>query len=562
MAYVITQRCCKDASCISECPVDCIRPTPDQAEYATAEILHIDPATCIDCGSCVPPCPVDAIFSEDDLIAPLRRYADINADYYDKHPLQPDITSPLPAVRRVPATGRKLRVAIVGAGPAASYAVEALLRRADAEIDVIEKLPTPGGLVRAGVAPDHPDTKRIIEVFDSTHTAAGVQRYFNVTVGEHISQAELLDHHHAVIYAVGTATDHRTGVPGEELPGSRSATEFVAWYNGHPDCADNEYDLTGDRAVIIGNGNVALDVARILTADPADLAITDISPPALEALRNSMIREVVLLGRRTPVHAAYTSTEFLALAYLPNVDVVIDESALVLDPISRSLLDDPTAAFKYALTAEYAATPTGSGSRRIEFRYLLSPVAYYGHGQVERVKFVHNEIRLVDGAHVAEPTGRTGSIETSLVLRSVGYRAQPIRDLPFDTRRAVVPNEQGRVIDSNRQPLRGLYVTGWVKRGAQGVIGTNRFDAEETVEHLVTDFLAGALAPPAGNRTAFAELLATRRPQYIDETGWHAIDSAERAAGQANGCPRVKFTDTGTILDIAAHKEVDYPATT
>jgi ferredoxin--NADP+ reductase len=553
MAYVITQRCCNDASCVPECPVDCIRPTPEQPEFATTEQLYIDPDTCIDCGACVDACPVEAIFSEDDLPASLARFRDINAAYFQRHPLEsnfdPLVTPPRPSKEL-----GTLRVAIVGAGPAACYAADELLRRTDVEVELFDRLPTPWGLVRAGVAPDHPGTKTVSGMFESAFRRDTLQFYLNVEVGKHISHQELLAHHHAVIYAVGAATDRRLDVTGEDLPGSHSATEFVAWYNGHPEYAGRTFDLSGERAVIVGNGNVALDVARVLTLDPDELAKTDIADHALDALRQSNIREVVVLGRRGPLQAAYTSPEFLALGYLKGVDVVIDPAELELDPESQALLDDPdvepSIQLKYQLAQEYAAKTPNPANRRIVFRYLTSPTAVLGADRVEAVEFAHNELVSQNGRLVARATDRTETLPASLVLRSIGYRGEPVADLPFDERGGIVPNEHGRVVAGGAH-VTGVYVSGWIKRGPRGVIGSNRVDAQETVEQLIADFTAGKLAAPQGDRAALRTLLAQRQPDLVDREGWKSIDTAERSAGKAGGRPRVKLTSREDLLKAA-----------
>jgi len=553
MAYVITQRCCNDASCVTECPVDCIRPTPDQPEFATAEMLYIDPDTCIDCGACVDACPVDAIFSEDDLLASLARYREINAAYFQRHPLESNF-DPLATPTRPPKDLGTLRVAIVGAGPAACYAADELLRRSDVEVEMFDRLPTPWGLVRAGVAPDHAGTKNVANMFDSAFRRETLQYYLNVEVGQHIDHQELLDHHHAVIYAVGASSDRKLGVPGEDLPGSHSATEFVAWYNGHPDFADREFDLSGERAVIVGNGNVALDVARVLTVDPDELAKTDIADHALDALRNSNIREVVILGRRGPLQAAYSTPEFLSLTHLKGVDVVVDPADLALDPHSQALLDDPniepSLRLKYTLAQEYSTAEHDPAHKRIVFRYLTTPTAVHGEDKATSIEFAHNELTEENGQLVATATDRTESLDTGLVLRSIGYRGVPVAGLPFDERRGTVPSEHGRVIEAT-EPVPGVYVSGWIKRGPRGVIGSNRVDAEETVEALIADFIAGKLTAPTGDRAALQALLAQRQPELVDRKGWKTIDQAEKAAGKAAGRPRVKFTTRADLLKAA-----------
>jgi ferredoxin--NADP+ reductase len=554
MTYVITQRCCNDASCVAVCPVDCIRPTPGQPEFVSTEMLYIDPQTCISCGACVDVCPVGAIFAEDELSAPLVRFKEINAAYFERHPLEPDLTPPSEPARPDKELG-KLRVAIIGAGPAGCYTAAELLARADTEVEMLDKLPTPWGLIRSGVAPDHAATKTVSGMFESAFKRDAFQYRLNVEVGKHISLDELRRHHHAVVYAVGASADKGLGIPGESLPGSHSATEFVAWYNGHPAFADRIFDLSGERAVIVGNGNVALDIARILTMSPDALAGTDIADHALEALRHSNIREVVLLGRRGPAQAAYSTAEFLALGYLPDVDVVIEDQDLILDPISTALTSDteadPSLQLKIQLATEYAQRPADPDRKRIVFRYLVSPFAVTGDRHVETVEIVHNELIDDSGSLIARPTDRTGTINASLLLRSVGYRGQPLTDLPFDDVRGIIPNEAGRVVEADSKPMTGVYVTGWIKRGARGMIGSNRGDAAETVDQIIADFQAGKLDPPVGDRATLANLLAERQPDMIDRAGWRSIDQAEKARGEQAGRPRAKFTDVADMVAVA-----------
>ncbi|MFG1782244.1 FAD-dependent oxidoreductase [Rhodococcus oryzae] len=556
MAYVITQACCNDASCVATCPVNCIHPTPDEAQFRTTEMLYIEPDTCIDCGACVDACPVAAIFPADQLSAADARYAEINANYYEKYPLQ-EGWRPLQATEAKRVDLGTLRVAIVGAGPAASYAAEQLLVHSDVEVEVFEKLPTPWGLVRAGVAPDHPGTKVITDAFEWTAAKDGFQFHLNVEVGKHLSHDELMANHHAVIYAVGASSDRRLDIPGEDLAGSHAATEFVAWYNGHPDYADRQFDLSGERAVIVGNGNVAIDVARVLTMDTAELAETDIADHALEALRHSNIREVVLLGRRGPAQAAYSTPEFLALGELENVDVVIDPAELELDELSARLLEsgeyEPSTEFKVQLAREFADRTNTPGRKRIVFRYLASPTALLGTDRVEAVTVARNELVAgTDGSPSARPTADSETLAASLVLRSIGYRGRPLAGVPFDESRGTIPNDNGRVLESaGGAPVDGVYVTGWIKRGPSGVIGTNKACAKETVRGLLEDFQSGSLSRPVGSRKDLTKLVAQRQPARIDYRGWQAIDAAERAGGAASGRPRVKITDVDEMLGVA-----------
>lgn len=553
MAYVITQRCCNDASCVAICPVDCIRPRPDDPEFISTEMLYIDPQACIDCGACVPACPVEAIYPDDELPANLERFAEINELYFAARPLQ---MRPSPFdVERVTDLGA-LRVAIVGTGPAAMYAAVDVLARVDAEVEIFEKLPTPWGLVRAGVSPDHAETKTVTAEFDDVLADEAVAMHLNVAVGTHIGFDELLDYHHAVIYAGGAAQDRRLGIEGEDLPGSHAASEFVAWYNGHPDYADATFDLSGERAVIVGNGNVALDMARILTMDVDELARTDIADHALEALRHSKIREVVVLGRRGPAQAAYTAPEFLAMGSIPGVDVVIDPAEAKIDPATAKQLRDldPAIQLKVDLAAEYAQRVPSGGNKRIVFRYLSSPVAISGEQSVESVEVAKNKLVRRKGAVSAKPTDVTETVKTSLVLRSIGYRATPVEGLPFDEARAVVPNDGGRVHDGTGQTVPGMYVAGWIKRGPTGGIGTNKFCSQETVAAMVDDFQSGQLSTPPGGRTELAELLAARQPDLLSAIDWDHLDDAETTRGAAAGRPRVKFTSTEDMVAVARQR--------
>ena len=547
MAYVITQTCCNDASCVAVCPVNCIHPSPDEPGFATAEMLHIDPKTCIDCGACADACPVAAILPDDKLDPSQKRFAEINAAWYEDHPA-PEGWKPLVPTPAPPRDRGTLRVAIVGAGPAACYAAQELLERSDVEVEMFDRLPTPFGLVRAGVAPDHPGTKAVTESFEWSFRREEFALHLATEIGRDITHAELLEHHHAVIYATGASSDRRLGIAGEDLPGSHAATEFVAWYNGHPDYADRTFDLSGERAVIVGNGNVALDVARILTMDVDELARTDIADHALRALRESNIREVVLLGRRGPAQAAYSNPEFLALGDLTGVDIVVDDADLELDPASaRAVEEDAATALRVRLAREYAERPVRPGHRRIVFRYLAAPSELLGDDHVTGVRVERTELVDDGGRLTARPTGRFEDLPATLVLRSIGYRGVPLPGVPFDDVRGVVPNTGGRV-DA------GVYVTGWAKRGPSGVIGTNKGCAKETVAALLADFDSGALADPRGDRRALNRLLGQRRPDRVDLDGWKTIDAVERRAGRAQGRPRVKITDRETLVELGRRR--------
>nr|WP_239091541.1 FAD-dependent oxidoreductase [Streptomyces sp. SID14478] len=505
------------------CPVNCIHPAPGEPGFQTAEMLYVDPRTCVDCGACTTACPVDALKPHTALGEAELPFLELNASYYKDNPHAD--RAPMYVVPRQRAVPEgELSVAVVGAGPAGLFAADELLRRPGVRVTVHDRLPTPYGLARAGVAPDHQDTKQVTELFRTIESQPGFRYRLGVEIGTDLTHTDLLREHHAVLYAVGAATDKRLGIQGEDLPGSVSATDFVAWYNGHPDRAHDDHPLDTERAVVVGNGNVALDVARILTADPDALARTDISDRALTALRDSRIREVVLLGRRGPAQAAFTVPELLALRALPDVDVSIEGWPEDLAPDATE---------KTRLLSELAARTPVEGRRRIVLRFLTGPVRITGEDRVRALEVTRTILHTDDDGTVrAVPTGDTQSLETGLVLRSVGYRARPVPGLPFDEDSATVPHTAGRV-----EP--GVYVAGWIKRGPTGFIGTNKTCAHETVESLLEDFAAGRLTRPLpGTATA---------PPALDLEAWHAIDRAERAAGQAQGRPRVKLTDTDAL---------------
>jgi ferredoxin--NADP+ reductase len=517
-------------------------------------MLHIDPAVCINCGACVPACPVGAIRYEDDLPNPMKQYKQINAAYFERYPLHPD-PSLFHEPSRLSKKRETMRVAIVGAGPAACYAADELLARMDVEVEMLDRLPTPYGLVRAGVAPDHAETKGVASMFEAKFVTDQFSFSLNVEVGKHITHEELLRHHHAVIYAVGAFQERPLDIPGEDLPGSHAASDFVAWYNSHPDYADMTFDLSGERAVIVGNGNVALDVARVLVLGVDKLESTDMADHAIDALRRSNIREVVLLGRRGPLQAAYSSSEFLAFGYLPGVDVVLDKRELDLDAASRALLEDPevdpTLAVKMKLAEEFADRRVDPANKRVVFRYLVSPVEILGTERVEGLRITNNELVGVDGVLKAKPTEQTEELDASLVLRSTGFRGRPLPGLPFDEQREVIPNDRGRVVGDDGQPVPGVYVAGWIKRGATGTIGTNKHCARETVASLIDDFMSDRLATPEGDRRSLHELLKERQPDLVSGSGWRAIDEAERLRGRSLGRPRVKFTNVTEMAEIA-----------
>jgi ferredoxin--NADP+ reductase len=445
---------------------------------------------------------------------------------------------------------RPLRVAIVGSGPSGFYAAGQLLsdKERTVEVDLYDRLPTPWGLVRGGVAPDHPKIKSVSRVYEKIARKPGFRFYGNVELGRDVSHEDLAGWYDAVLYAVGTASDRRSGIPGEDLIGSWSATEFVGWYNGHPDFRDLEFDLSGERAIVVGNGNVAVDVARMLTLTEDELKVTDIADHAMEALIASNISEIVVLGRRGPEQAAFTNPELLELGVMGDADVVVDPADLEIAEDVREESLDQTARKNVEILHEYAQKPAQGRSKRIVLRFLTSPVEILGDGKVEQVRVVRNELhRGEDGRLSARATGTEELLDCSLVFRAIGYTGVPLPGLPFDDRRGTIPNEAGRVTG-----VPATYVAGWIKRGPSGVIGTNKKCATDTVASLLADVESGALEArelPSADEVD-AELRA-RRPDLVDYEGWEQIDAAEKGAGEPHGRPRVKLTRVEELLDAA-----------
>ena len=465
------------------------------------------------------------------------------------------------------------RVAVIGSGPAGFYAAGHLLADASDrfEVDMFERLPTPWGLVRSGVAPDHPKIKSVTRIYERTAAHLRFRFFGAITFGEHISRDELLAHYHAIVYATGSPSDRPLGIPGEDLPGSHAATEFVGWYNGHPDHTDLEPDLlSSSRAVVIGNGNVALDVARMLVLAPSELAPTDTADHALDVLARSTIAEVVVVGRRGPAQAAFTNPELRELSDLADADIVVDPHELdaalsVSDPDTELT---PTAQRNVELLRGYAATPPSGRPKRIVLRFLLSPTSLTAgdSGHLSAVELVRNRLTLSPGGGLrAEPTDERETIPAGLVFRAIGYRGIPLPGVPFDERAATIPHDSGRVLDpSTGAPLPGEYVVGWIKRGPSGVIGTNKKDAQETVNAIFADLssadtdsspaaaLSLAHIPDTPDPDAIEALLRARQPDLVTYSGWESIDRHERALGEPSGRPRVKLTRIDELLQVAA----------
>jgi ferredoxin--NADP+ reductase len=509
-------------------------------------MLFIDPAACVDCGACVSACPVGAIQPDTKLTEAQLPFIELNAAFYPKHEGKLPPTSKLAPVPDAPAVDRRphgpLRVAIVGSGPAAMYAADELLTQHGVRVNVFEKLPTPYGLVRAGVAPDHQNTKGVTRLFDQITRRRGLNFYLNVEVGRDITHDELLQYHHAVLYAVGAPNDKRLRIDGMDLPGTGTATEVVAWYNGHPEFSHLPVDLSQERAVIIGNGNVALDVARILVTDPDALARTDISDHALAALRDSKVREVVIVARRGPIHSAFTLPELIGLTTTCDVVLDTEDHALVKRDLKAEsdAPSDPMTRNKLEILDKLGDSSAPATRPRIRLAYQLTPSRVLGDGKVTGIEFTvtgSDEVRQLD---------------TGLVLTSIGYHGRAIADLPFDDAVGVVPNDEGRVIDpTTGAPVQGSYVAGWIKRGPTGFIGTNKTCAAHTVDRLVDDYNASRLAEPNAKSAALQQLIRTRRPDVVDMAGWRAIDAAEIARGGADR-PRDKFIDVSDMVATAA----------
>jgi ferredoxin--NADP+ reductase len=417
-------------------------------------------------------------------------------------------------------------------------------------VDLFESLPTPFGLVRYGVAPDHAKIKSVIRVYERTAQREGFLFFGNVVVGRDITVEELRSYYDAVVFASGAQTDRRLGIPGEDLPGSYTATEFVAWYNGHPDYRDRVFDLSREVAVVIGQGNVAVDVARILCKTVDELKDTDIAAHALEALARSGVREVHMIGRRGPAQAAFTPPEIREFGELAECDPVVDPRDLDLSAESRQESEEDSQVRKNVeALRQFAGRPPASKPRRFRVRFLLSPVELLGAGRIERVRLGRNRLEGPSGGQKAVATGETVELSCGAFFRSVGYRGVELPGVPFDARSGTFPNQAGR-ITRNDKPDPGLYAVGWIKRGPTGVIGTNKSDAVETVKNLLGDLPRLPLCSRPDS-LAVRDLLASRGVQVVDYDAWRRIDAAEIARGEAAGKPREKFVTVAEMLEAA-----------
>ncbi|MGX1773724.1 FAD-dependent oxidoreductase [Nocardia brasiliensis] len=492
--------------------MNCIHPTPDEPDFQQAEMLYIDPAACMDCGACAEACPTGAIVAHTRIDAEREIFVELNASFYrDRQERARPVMAPVPVRENAIPDPRRLRVAIVGSGPAALYAADELLAHPGVRVNVFERLEQPHGLAKYGVAPDHRGTRQISELFDTVARQPGFEYFFGVAVGRDITHAELMRHHHAVIYAVGAASDRSLGIPGESLPGSASATDFVAWYNGHPEHRERQYDLGHERAVIIGNGNVALDVARILTTDPDDLAGTDIALHALTALRESRIREVVVVGRRGVAQAACTVPELIGLRNHVGADLIVRPDEVLQEPEFDSESAAAGVRTKLRIVRNLVDRPRRA-EHSIVLRFRMSPVEIVGADAAAAVVLERNELKLDGLGQVrAVPTGMRETVDAGLVLRAIGYRGEPVPDLPFYPGLGIVPNETGRVVDPvTGRPVPGAYVAGWIKRGPTGFLGTNKSCSQETVSVLLADLAKLTELPAVQGDRALRALLSSR----------------------------------------------------
>jgi len=445
---------------------------------------------------------------------------------------------------------RPLRVAIVGSGPSGFYAADPLLKSDTVcTVDMFDRLPTPFGLVRGGVAPDHPKIRTVVRVYEKTAAHERFRFFGNVHVGKDISVDELRQFYDAVVFACGAETDRRLGIAGEDLPGSHTATSFVAWYNGHPDYRDFTFDLSQEVAAVIGVGNVAMDVARILAKTVDELKVTDIAGHALDALAESKVREIYVIGRRGPTQAAFTTPEIKEMGELEDCDVCVAPAELEIDPLSEHELSERNVGRNMEILRKYAERPLAGKSRKMHFRFLLSPTEVLGEDRVTGLRLEKNKLVGDEPFQLkARGSGAFEDLPCGLVFRSIGYRGVSIPGVPFDESRGLFPNEAGRIVD-NGVAVPGLYAAGWIKRGPSGIIGTNKPDSLETVKQLLNDV---PLLPqcPEPDSESLERLLASRGVRAVSFAEWQRIDAAEVAAGEALGKPRERFTRIPEMLEV------------
>ena len=451
---------------------------------------------------------------------------------------------------------RPLSVLVVGSGPSGVFSAESLIRQTavPVQIDVLDRLPTPYGLVRYGVAPDHLKIKSVTAGFERTLADARVRFLGNVEFGKDLSYQEARQHYDALVYTFGASADRRLNIPGEGLKGSLSATEFVAWYNGHPDAAAESVVLHAQGVAVVGVGNVALDVSRILSKTSAELHDSDIAPHALTALAHSPVKDVWVLGRRGPAQAKFTTKELREFGELAQADVLVKPGEIALSAQQEALIGDNVVKKNLEVLRDFAQrTPQGKPSR-VHLRFLVSPVELLddGQGGVAGLKIERNRL---DDAGNAVGTGEYEVLPVQMVLRSVGYRGVAVPGVPFDERGGVIPNQAGRVLERS-----GEYTAGWIKRGPSGVIGTNKADAAESMRALLEDAEAGKLTPaPLTGRAAVDALLASRGVEVVTLEDWQSLDAHEREQGLAAGRPRAKLVQRHHMLDLIRRRRSGQP---
>jgi len=453
----------------------------------------------------------------------------------------------------------KIHIAVVGSGPSGFYAAEAVLRSGlNIQVNMIERLPTPFGLVRSGVAPDHPKLKQSILVYERILNQDGFNFFGNVTVDKDVSIKDLLKTHHAVIMACGAPLDNRLNIPSEDLKGSHAATAFVGWYNGHPDYRDHEFDFKQKTAIIIGQGNVAADVCRILSKPIDALRNSDIAEHALDALSECQIEEIHVIGRRGPVQAKFSPKELRELAEVPEVASLVDAGDCNIGDQCELELADPknlSSEKNLDLFKSFSDLQHLDEARKIKFRFYLSPQKIHGTETVEGMTFSRNQLDGRAFCQTVIPTGQTEYIPCGLVFRSIGYRGVPFNEIPFNETQGKIPNELGRVIQDGKA-MPGVYVTGWQKRGPTGIIGTNRADSIETVDCLLADMAELQTIAKSGT-VELRALLRKRNVQIVGLEDWRKIDALEINRGKKLGKPREKFTRVDEMLDVLSKSEIE-----
>ncbi len=455
---------------------------------------------------------------------------------------------------------KTLNTAIIGSGPAGFYAAEHLFKNKDYSftVDIYDRLPTPFGLVRSGVAPDHQKIKTVTRVFDKIAQNPGFRFFGNVEYGKDISLDDLKNHYHIIIFATGAQTDRKMNIPGEDLRGSYTATEFVAWYNGHPDYKDRKFDLSQEKVAIIGVGNVAVDVARILCRTREELEKTDIADYALEQLANSNVKEVYMIGRRGPAQAAFTNPELKELGNLDGADLILDEDEIEPDELTIKHMqehEDKSVTRKLELLKEYSQSATGNKNKKLYIKFLLSPVEITGHDDstIKSLVLTENELyESEDGSVRCKSADKIVELDVGLVFRSIGYHGVPLAGVPFNESWGVISNEKGRIVDNENIHIEGMYATGWIKRGPTGVIGTNKTDSAETVNSILEDINDEKLnTPESTDPESIENLIMSRNDKIITYEKWLKVDDSEKLRGEKLGRPRLKYTDIDEIIDIA-----------